>query len=118
MKAIRKLDQMISALDGKKKKRLVVVNAIDAHTIIAVHQAVEKGIVEGVLVGQSKLIRQVCKSEKINPDVFTLVEAANEKEAATRSLELINSGEGDLIMKRSEERRVGKECRSRWSPYH
>ena len=22
------------------------------------------------------------------------------------------------FMKRSEERRVGKECRSRWSPYH
>ena len=26
---------------------------------------------------------------------------------------------GDFIgMARSEERRVGKECRSRWSPYH
>ena len=24
----------------------------------------------------------------------------------------------DLVDKRSEERRVGKECRSRWSPYH
>jgi len=24
----------------------------------------------------------------------------------------------DLVMNRSEERRVGKECRSRWSPYH
>ena len=24
----------------------------------------------------------------------------------------------DLIEQRSEERRVGKECRSRWSPYH
>ena len=24
----------------------------------------------------------------------------------------------DRIQKRSEERRVGKECRSRWSPYH
>ena len=24
----------------------------------------------------------------------------------------------DLISGRSEERRVGKECRSRWSPYH
>ena len=22
------------------------------------------------------------------------------------------------VIKRSEERRVGKECRSRWSPYH
>src|SRR5688572_5969063 len=25
---------------------------------------------------------------------------------------------GDAVGKRSEERRVGKECRSRWSPYH
>src|SRR2546427_8247263 len=25
---------------------------------------------------------------------------------------------GDTARKRSEERRVGKECRSRWSPYH
>src|SRR3712207_8453058 len=27
-------------------------------------------------------------------------------------------GEGELDGARSEERRVGKECRSRWSPYH
>src|SRR5256885_7871836 len=26
--------------------------------------------------------------------------------------------EMDALMRRSEERRVGKECRSRWSPYH
>src|SRR3712207_7538001 len=25
---------------------------------------------------------------------------------------------GIVIVQRSEERRVGKECRSRWSPYH
>ena len=25
---------------------------------------------------------------------------------------------GKPILMRSEERRVGKECRSRWSPYH
>ena len=25
---------------------------------------------------------------------------------------------GVLMIERSEERRVGKECRSRWSPYH
>src|SRR2546430_16537746 len=25
---------------------------------------------------------------------------------------------GEKLMGRSEERRVGKECRSRWSPYH
>ena len=40
---------------------------------------------------------------------------------------LINSQKGDFVIRvefgeeavsRSEERRVGKECRSRWSPYH
>src|ERR1051325_12148695 len=28
------------------------------------------------------------------------------------------NGNGNGITNRSEERRVGKECRSRWSPYH
>ena len=28
------------------------------------------------------------------------------------------NAEGLLVAPRSEERRVGKECRSRWSPYH
>ena len=33
---------------------------------------------------------------------------------------LLAAGGTDLLpnLKRSEERRVGKECRSRWSPYH
>ena len=32
-------------------------------------------------------------------------------------LPVLDYGE-QLILPRSEERRVGKECRSRWSPYH
>ena len=32
-----------------------------------------------------------------------------------QELGLVRSGSG---YRRSEERRVGKECRSRWSPYH
>ena len=40
---------------------------------------------------------------------------ANEQVALRKTLrELERAGEID----RSEERRVGKECRSRWSPYH
>src|SRR5256884_2512299 len=35
------------------------------------------------------------------------------EEVTTRTAELQRAR-----MKRSEERRVGKECRSRWSPYH
>ena len=36
-----------------------------------------------------------------------------------RQVQTVGLFEGDvLIATRSEERRVGKECRSRWSPYH
>ena len=31
---------------------------------------------------------------------------------------IVSSLVEDIINPRSEERRVGKECRSRWSPYH
>ena len=30
----------------------------------------------------------------------------------------LDTTKGDIVITRSEERRVGKECRSRWSPYH
>ena len=33
-------------------------------------------------------------------------------------INIINRDENDIEFSRSEERRVGKECRSRWSPYH
>ena len=53
---------------------------------------------------------------------FTLVRMPSSK-----NLQIINAGEGVEKREpsytvggnvRSEERRVGKECRSRWSPYH
>ena len=31
---------------------------------------------------------------------------------------MLNGGASLALAERSEERRVGKECRSRWSPYH
>src|SRR5690554_8105945 len=37
---------------------------------------------------------------------------------SSRDIALEYQREGVEIINRSEERRVGKECRSRWSPYH
>src|SRR2546430_11749018 len=38
--------------------------------------------------------------------------------AATALLSVEATAQGLAVHQRSEERRVGKECRSRWSPYH
>src|SRR5256886_8441947 len=42
---------------------------------------------------------------------------AVEAEVEDGDLDLLNPGDAG-VFRRSEERRVGKECRSRWSPYH
>ena len=41
----------------------------------------------------------------------------NEVAGSTRKIKK-QKGTGTARAERSEERRVGKECRSRWSPYH
>ena len=45
---------------------------------------------------------------------YTVMIAENGIEA----MEKISANPDIILLDRSEERRVGKECRSRWSPYH
>src|SRR2546425_12133407 len=53
---------------------------------------------------------------------LTYAELRREVNRAANALRSLGLGKGDAVgvfmPMRSEERRVGKECRSRWSPYH
>src|SRR5256885_2180659 len=49
------------------------------------------------------------------PGLYASVKRPSKVELATWKRLPFREGE---FLKRSEERRVGKECRSRWSPYH
>src|SRR5476649_1842541 len=50
--------------------------------------------------------------------VILLANKAEGRVGGSGSYEAFELGLGEPIAIRSEERRVGKECRSRWSPYH
>ncbi|MDD4618484.1 MAG: phosphate acyltransferase, partial [Bacteroidales bacterium] len=62
---ITTFEQIFDQLRSKPKKRLVAAWAVDDHTINAARLAVEAGIVDATLVGDEKMIRQVCTDEKI-----------------------------------------------------
>ena len=53
-------------------------------------------------------------------DVDKLVKRAQsgDDEAFSSLVEIFEKFVYNTALRRSEERRVGKECRSRWSPYH
>jgi len=96
---VEKLDQLFEILRSKPKKRLVAAFANDAHTIEAVSMAVDMGIVEATLVGDEATIKKVCAEHKIDPSKFKIVQETDEMKAANKAVELINKGEGDVLMK-------------------
>ncbi|WP_262901554.1 bifunctional enoyl-CoA hydratase/phosphate acetyltransferase [Candidatus Sulfidibacterium hydrothermale] len=96
---IKKLDELFPALQAKNKKRLVAAFANDAHTIKAISQAVDMGIIEATLVGDKEIITTVCQKENIDSHKFQIVNQPEEIEAARWAVRIINEGHGDMLMK-------------------
>ncbi|WP_153630751.1 phosphate acyltransferase [Prolixibacter sp. SD074] len=96
---INRLEDLFDAVQGRPKRKLIAAYANDEHTIVAISKAIDLGLVEGILVGDEKVIQGVCRHENIDPAKFTIVHQPNEQLAATDSITMINNGEGDIIMK-------------------
>ena len=96
---ITTFEQIYEKLRTKPKKRLIAAWAVDDHTINAAKLAIEAGIVEATLVGDEKMILQVCEREKIDPSIFKIVHNSEEISSVGMAVDLINAGEGDILMK-------------------
>ena len=105
-----------------KEKKLRIEDALNA-----TRAAVEEGIVAGggtayvnAIASVEKLLAETEGDEKTGVSIIAKALTEPMRQIATNagidgSVVLENVKKAD---KRSEERRVGKECRSRWSPYH
>lgn len=97
--AIRRLDDLLDVLRSHPKKRLVAAYANDSHTIGAVTQAVKAGIVEATLVGDEPTIKKVCGDLGVDVSQFALVHEPVDVKAVAKAVQLINEGQGDVLMK-------------------
>jgi phosphotransacetylase len=96
---VKKLDELFDLIKGKKIKYLIAVCANDKSTLIAVHQAVEKKIIKGILIGDKVKINSICQEEGIDSEQFTIFHQPIEERALQLAISMINKGEGDLLMK-------------------
>ena len=78
---------------------MVAAYANDDHTIEAVYNAIQEGIVEGTLVGDEATIKEVCARHNFDVSKFRIVQEADENKAGAVAVSLINKGEGDILMK-------------------
>ena len=59
------------------------------------------------------------KLDRLVPDLAQIeLELCVEKNPSIADNQVAEVEQAQALVARSEERRVGKECRSRWSPYH
>ena len=52
------------------------------------------------------------------PEISSMLKKIGKEGVFVNGLRYTDEETMDIVQQRSEERRVGKECRSRWSPYH
>ena len=97
--AIKRLNDLLDVLRSHPKKRLVAAYANDSHTIGAVAQAVKAGIVEATLVGDEPTIKKVCGDLGVDVSQFALVHEPVDVKAVAKAVQLINEGQGDVLMK-------------------
>ena len=96
---ITKLEQLVEKVKAGGKKKLVAAYANDAHTICAVSMAVDRGLAEGILVGDEAAVKAVCAAEKIDTRKFRIVQEADEAKAVAKAVEMVRNGEAAVLMK-------------------
>ncbi|MBD3402536.1 phosphate butyryltransferase [candidate division GN15 bacterium] len=103
LKPIHSAQQLIERAtviaDMERKKRVAVAAAQDADVISAVSQAQAEGFLDGVLVGDADLIKELAEKEGADISKLDLVDKKDVSEAAHEAVRLASNGEANAIMK-------------------
>lgn len=83
----------------KKKKTVAVVKPEDNHTLEAVMLAYKEKTVNPILIGNRPVIKSLLEQMDCEYEESMIVEGAGDDEAASIAIDMIRSGDADLIMK-------------------
>src|ERR1035437_11012015 len=109
----------------KHNMRIVLPEGYEERTIKAADIAIKEELAQIILIGDpseinahaAKLgLKNISKATIVNPKVHPNKDHYINLMVELRKSKGMTREEASKL--RSEERRVGKECRSRWSPYH
>jgi phosphate butyryltransferase len=97
--AIKKLDNLIDQARKIPKKRVIAVFAQDDATILATKRAVDLNFAEFTLIGDEKIMTQICLDHDIDPSIYTIINEQDELAAGHKAMRLLSDGKGEVLMK-------------------
>ena len=98
-KNMKHLSEIVEAARARGRKRLAVAYGQDSHTIEAVYDAYNDGLVEATLFGDKEVIEKTCAELGIDPAIFTIVDEKSDVKCVAAAVKAVVSGEADVLMK-------------------
>lgn len=80
-------------------KKMVAAWAVDEHTIEAASKAVDLGFVKATLIGDAKMIAEVCEKNGIDSSKFEIIGNPDELSSVAQAVKMVHDGDGDILMK-------------------
>jgi phosphate butyryltransferase len=96
---LTELEQLVVEAQKGAPKRVAVAAAANDLVLRSIKQAQELGLIEPLLVGPSRAIREVAASSGLDFDQAQIVPTETTTESADRAVELVRSGKADILMK-------------------
>ncbi len=97
---ITSLGQMADTVRSSgRSHKIAVAWAQDKNTVVSLHRAVTEGFAEALMIGKKEQIIKTCLETGVDPDHFTIIDADNEKNAASMAVSMAAAGEAEIVMK-------------------
>ncbi len=98
---LKNLSDLHKLAKSNTKKKLVMAAAHDQDAISAVLNAWKNGIIDVILVGDEKKIREIEKSCSYDLSAFEVINEPDVDKAAAISVKMVNEKKADILMKGS-----------------
>lgn len=99
MGEIKKLADIVVEARAKGRKKMAVAYGQDSHTLEAVYNAYQEGLVEPIIFGEKAVIEQICAEHNIDSSVFTIVDEKSDVKCVNLAVQAVVKGEADVLMK-------------------
>lgn len=99
MKMITSFDEMVKKVQGEKKRKIAVAYAQDKDVLLALKNARENNLAEGILVGDQKKIEKIAREINLDISLFEIVDEKEEVAATRKAVQLVRDGQAEVLMK-------------------
>lgn len=96
---IKKLEDILDELKDGERVVLSVAAAHDKEVLISIKSALDRGIIDPILVGELDKINEISKEIGLNLDNIRVIEGCGVEECAKIAVKLVSSKEADFVMK-------------------